>query len=173
MDFITKLPISSGYNSILSVTDQGSSKAAIFLPCKEQIDALGVVRIYAKHVFPHYGIPKRVISDRDPRFTAYFAKELCQIVGTEQNISTAYHPQTNGQSERSNQWVEQYLQIYTNGTQSDWSDWLPIAQYTHNAWPNETTQKTLFELIMGFTPRAHQATQSHSHPMLEERSAHI
>ena len=77
MDFITKLPTSNEYDTILSITDQGSSKAAVFLPCKEQIDALGVTRIYTKHVFPHYGIPKRVISDRDPRFTAHFAKELC------------------------------------------------------------------------------------------------
>ena len=57
MDFITKLPTSDDYDSILFITDQGSSKAAIFLPCKEQIDTLGVACIYAKHVFPHYGIP--------------------------------------------------------------------------------------------------------------------
>jgi hypothetical protein len=64
---------------------------------------------------------------------AHFTKELCRILDVKQNISSAYHPQTDGQSERSNQWVEQFLHIYANGTQSDWSDWLPIAQYTHNA----------------------------------------
>ena len=67
------------------------------------------------------------------RFTAKFTKELCQILQIQQNISTAYHLQTDGQSERTNQWVEQFLRIYTNGAQTDWSDWLPIAQYTHNA----------------------------------------
>ena len=91
----------------------------------------------------------------------------------QQNISSAYHPQTDGQSERTNQWVEQFLRIYTNGTQTDWSNWLPIAQYTHNAWPSDTTKKTPFELIMGFTPRAHQALQTHEVPKLTERSAHI
>jgi hypothetical protein len=60
-----------------------------------------------------------------------------------------------------------------NGTQSDWSDWLPIAQYTHNTWPSDTTGKTPFELIMGFTPRAHQALRTHEVPALGERSAHI
>jgi hypothetical protein len=63
MDFIVKLPISHGYDSILSITDQGASKATIFLPCTEQIDALGVAKLYAQHIFPHYGIPKRMITD--------------------------------------------------------------------------------------------------------------
>ena len=78
-----------------------------------------------------------------------------------------------GQSERTNQWVEQFLRIYTNGSQTDWSNWLPIAQYTHNAWPSDTTKKTPFELVMGFTPRAHQALRTHEVPELAERSAHI
>jgi hypothetical protein len=77
LDFIVKLPTSHGYDSILSITDQGASKATIFLPCSEQIDAIGVARLYAQHMFPHYGIPKRVISDRDTRFTAKFTRELC------------------------------------------------------------------------------------------------
>ena len=173
LDFITKLPKSSNNDTILSITDQGCSKATIFLPCTETIDAEGTARIYAQHVFPHYGIPKWVISDRDTQFTAKFTSELCRMLGIKQNISTAYHLQTDGQSEWSNQWVEQYLQIYTNGTQDDWSDWLPIAQYTHNAWPSDTTGKTPFELIMGFMPQAHQILHSDLVPNLEEWSAHI
>jgi hypothetical protein len=173
LDFIVKLPISHGYDSILSITDQGASKATFFLPCSEQIDAIGVAKLYAQHVFPHYGIPKRVISDRDTRFTARFTRELCRILDIKQNISTAYHPQTDGQSERSNQWVEQFLRIYANGTQDDWSDWLPIAQYTHNAWTNDTTGKAPFEYIMGYIPRAHQALRTSDVPTLSERSAHI
>jgi hypothetical protein len=173
MDFIVKLPISRGYDSILSITDQGASKATIFLPCTEQIDALGVAKLYAQHVFPHYGVPRRMITDRDTRFTAHFTKELCRILDVKQNISSAYHPQTDGQSERSNQWVEQFLRIYANGAQTDWSDWLPIAQYTHNAWTNDTTGKAPFEYIMGYIPRAHQALRTQDFPTLSERSAHI
>src|SRR6266478_4111957 len=62
-----------------------------------------------------------------------------QKLNIKQNISTAYHPQTDGQSERTNQWLEQYLRIFGNGAQTDWAKWLPLAQYTHNAWPNAAT----------------------------------
>jgi hypothetical protein len=173
LDFITKLPDSHRHDTILSITNQGCSKAALFLPCSEQIDAQGVARLYAQNVFPHFGIPKKVISDRDTRFTAKFTKELCRILQVQQNISSAYHPQTDGQSKHSNQWVEQFLRIYANSAQDDWSDWLPIAQYTHNAWPNSTTRRSPFELIMGFVPRAHQALRTYDIPELAERSAHI
>ena len=81
LDFITKLPKSGNNDTILSITDQGCSKATIFLLCTETIDAEGTTRIYAQHVFPHYGIPKRVISDRDTRFTAKFTNELCRTLG--------------------------------------------------------------------------------------------
>ena len=68
LDFVTKLPISEGFNSILTITDHDCSKASIFIPCNEQITAEETAALYAKHVVPHYGIPTRVISDRDPHF---------------------------------------------------------------------------------------------------------
>jgi transposase InsO family protein len=102
-------------------------------------------------VFPHYGAPKKVISDRDTRFTAQFSLKLCRGLGIERNISTAYHPQTDGQLERTNQWLEQYLQIYSNYQQDDWARWLLLAQSVHNAWPSSTMEKTLFNLVMGHT----------------------
>jgi hypothetical protein len=173
MDFITKLPISKGNDTILTITNQGCSKATLFLPCQEKIDAEGIAKLYADRVFPHFGIPKKVITNRNTRFTAKFTNELCQILQIQQNISSAYHSQTDGQSERSNQWLEQFLWIYTNGAQDNWSDWLPIAQYTHNAWPNSTTKKSPFELIMGFIPRAHQALWTHKVLKLAERSTYI
>ena len=70
LDFITKLPRSEEYDTILTITDQGCSKATLFLPCDKQIDALGVARLYAQQVFPHFSIPKKVISDHDTRFMA-------------------------------------------------------------------------------------------------------
>jgi transposase InsO family protein len=81
----------------------------VFLPCQKTIDAIGVASLYAERIFPFYGIPRRVILDRDPQFTAQFTKELCKQLKIDQNLSTAYHPQTDGQSERANQRVEQYL----------------------------------------------------------------
>ena len=112
MDLITNLPVSRGYDSILTIVDQGCTKAAVFLPCHKTINTVGVASLYAQRVFPFYGVPRRIISDRDPRFTAQFVKELCRVLNISQNLSTTYHPQMDGQSERANQRVEQYLRIY-------------------------------------------------------------
>ena len=114
INLIVKLLTSQGYDSILMVTDQGCSKVAIMIPCREATDAKGMAQLYGKNVFPHYGIPRSIISDRNTRFASTFIKELCQCMGIQQNISMAYHPQTDGQSERTNQWLEQYLRIFVN-----------------------------------------------------------
>jgi RNase H-like domain found in reverse transcriptase/Integrase zinc binding domain len=168
-DLITDLPVSEGYNAILTIVDHGCSKAAIFLPCAKTIDALGVARLYAERVFPFYGVPQRVISDRDPRFTATIMKELCEMLGISQNISTAFHPQTDGQSERANQRVEQYLRIYGNTEQNDWAQLLPLAQFVHNTWTNETTGRTPYELLIGHTPTIHATDHQTKIPALDER----
>ena len=154
LDFIVKLPHSDTYDTILTITDT-FSKVSIFIPCNETTDTERTALLYATYVLPHYGLPSQVISDRDPRFTSAFTKELCRLLQIEQNISTAYHPQTDGQSERTNQWLEQYLHIFSNFHQTDWACWLPLAQYTHNSWPSTTTKKAPFELIMGHIPRVH------------------
>jgi Integrase zinc binding domain len=99
IDLITDLPLSDGSNSILTIMDHDCSKAAIFLPCTKEISTEGVIDLYAKHVFPHYGIPQRIISNRDPHFVSNLAQGICEKLGISQNISTAYHPQTDGQSE--------------------------------------------------------------------------
>ena len=103
LDLITDLPISQGYDSILTVIDHGCSKAAIFLPCHKMIDATEVAVLYSAQIFPFYGVPRQIISDRDPWFTAQFIQQLCTILGISRNLSMAYHPQTDGQSERANQ----------------------------------------------------------------------
>ena len=107
IDFITKLPPSGGYDTILTITDTDCTKASMFLPCKEAIDSEGVAQLYLTHVLPHYSLPKKIISDQDPQFTSHFGKELCRLLDICQNISTAYHPQTDGASERANQSLEQ------------------------------------------------------------------
>ena len=99
LDFITKLPESQGYDSILTITNHDCTKAAIFIPCNEEINAEGMAALYVKHVFIHFGLPRKIISNRDPHFASKFTQELCKMVGIEQNISTAYHPRTDGQSE--------------------------------------------------------------------------
>jgi Integrase zinc binding domain len=119
LDFVTKLPVSEGFDSILTVMDHDCSKAAILIPCNESITAEGMAELYARHIVPHYGIPTRVISDRDPCFRAAFTKGLCKVFNISQNISSANHPQTDGQSEQTNQGMEQYLQTVTNKDQHD------------------------------------------------------
>lgn len=85
-----------------------------------------------------------IIPDRDPRFTATFTRELCRILQVEQNNSTAYHPQTNSQSERTNQRLEQYLCIFIDYHQNNWDQWLPLAQYTLNALPKRNHKEGSF-----------------------------
>jgi len=157
----TKLDTKSeGFDTILMITDHDCSKAAIFTLCNETIDAAGVAKLYATYVFPHYGLPKKVISDRDPCFASNFCREMCSLLGIKQNISSAYHPQTDGQSKRTNQSLEQYLRLYCGTHQKDWVAWLPLAQYTRNSWPNASTKKSPYELILGYTPLVHQPNQT-------------
>ena len=158
MDFIVKLPLSDSYDTILTITDT-FSKASIFIPCNETINAEQTAKLYATYVLPHYGLPHRIISDRDPRFTSMFSRELCRALGITQNITTAYHPQTDGQSEQTNQRLEQYLRIFIDYHQQTWASLLPLAQYTLNSWPNAMTKKAPFELILGYVPKIHQSVR--------------
>jgi Integrase zinc binding domain len=99
MDLIVDLPESGGYDSILTVTDHNCTKAVIFLPCQMTIDGPGLAALYAQHIFPHYGLPRKVISDRDTHLTSDFTRELCRLLEVTQNISMVYYPQTDSQSE--------------------------------------------------------------------------
>jgi hypothetical protein len=107
--------------------------------------------------------------NRDPHFTSSFFRELCRVTGAVQNLSTAYRPQTDGQSERTNQCLEQYIRIFTVFKQDNWADLLALAQYVLNSWPNATTKKAPYELLLGYIPCIHQTVQISNNPGLEER----
>ena len=92
MDFIMKLPESAGYDSILTITDHDCTKMLIAIPCRETIMAEGVAELFLRQIFPRFGLPSKIISDRDPRFISKFMKELCHLMGITQNVSMAYHP---------------------------------------------------------------------------------
>jgi hypothetical protein len=104
---------------------------------------------------------------------ATIIQELFHILSITHNHSTAYHPQTDGQLEHANQKLEQYIQIFTDYYQKNWRQLLPLAQYTLNSWPNATTKKAPFELIMGHIPRMHQPTCTTSSPTLNDRLTSI
>jgi len=173
MDFITKLPLSGGYDTILTITNTDCSKASVFIPCNETIDSEGVALLYLNNVIPHYGIPHKIILDRDVRFVSKFSTELCRILNIHQNISTAYHPQTDRASERTNQTLEQYLRVFCGTQQNNWHAWLPLAQYTKNSWPSATTKKIPFDLLIGYTPQIHQPTRKTDIPSLEQQLSAI
>jgi len=113
MDLITGLPLRNGKDAILTIVDHGCSRAAVFLPCATNIMGPGIAQLYLEHIYQWFGLPKKMISDRDPRFTSHFGKALLSRLGITQNLSTAFHPQTDGLSERKNQWIEQYLWLIT------------------------------------------------------------
>ena len=99
MDLITDLPKLQGFDAVLTVIDHRCSKAAKFIPCNTMITGQEVVALYLQHLVPWFGIPRKVISDRDLRFVSHFTKELCRLLHIQQNVSTAFHPQTDGASE--------------------------------------------------------------------------
>jgi hypothetical protein len=96
-------------------------------------------------------------------------QEVCRITGIERNPSTAYHPRTDGQSERSNQWVETAIRFISDHHQTNWAPYLPIAQFAHNNWPSETTRKSPFFLLMGYHPRADWISSSSPLPQVTLR----
>ena len=119
-----------------------------------EITSQGVAKIFRDEIFKLHGIPHKVISDRGPQFISSFMKELYSQLQIEGNPSTAYHPETNGQTERVNAWVEQYLQIYVNHRQTDWSEWLSIAKFAHNQTTSSATNFSPFILNYGQQPRS-------------------
>src|SRR5712664_4287702 len=152
LDLITQLPRNGVHDAILTIVDHGCTRAAIFLPCATTITGEGIARLYLENVYQWFRLPTKVISDRDPRFTSHFAKALCARLHIQQNVSTAFHPQTDGLSERKNQWVEQFLRFVTSAQQDDWSDWLPIATAVHNNRTNVTTGVAPSEALIRFIP---------------------
>jgi transposase InsO family protein len=152
IDLIVKLPESNGYDSIAVIVDH-LSKAIWVLPCTEHISAKGIARLYRNHVWKDYGLPEIVISDRGQIFVGHFMRDLLKLLGIKSNASTAYHPQTDGQTERVNREVEQYLRVFTNFMQDDWSDWLAMAEFSYNNKVHTTTDFTPFYTMLGFHPR--------------------
>ena len=118
VDFITKLPVSKGHDSILVVCDR-FSKIFHFVAMTEKTTAEGLVKLFRYNVWKLHRLPKSMISDRGPQFAAGLMKELNKMLGIETKLSTAYYPETDGQMERTNQELEQYLRMYVNHRQNN------------------------------------------------------
>ena len=151
VDFIGPLPESQGYNAIMVVVDR-FTKGAHFIPTTIEITSLGTAKEFRDHVFVHHGLPRKIISDRGTQFVSAFMTDLFKLLGMAANRSTAYHPQTDGQTERVNQEIEQYLRIFINHRQTNWADWLPMAQFSYNDKIHSSTHYSPFYLNHGHHP---------------------
>ena len=153
MDFITGLPKSGGYTQIWVVVDR-LSKMAHFIPMVTgaKSPAKDLATTFAREIWRLHGLPSDIVSDRGSVFISGFWKELMEHLGIELNMSTAFHPQTDGQTERVNQVLETYLRHYANFQQDDWVDLLPLAEHAYNTATSETTKVSPFFANYGFNP---------------------
>ncbi|CEP07157.1 hypothetical protein [Parasitella parasitica] len=153
MDFIVKLPRSKGFDSIFVVVDR-LTKMAHFIPCNESMPAKELASLFINNIFKLHGLPTSIVSDRGSLFTAKFWKNLLQNLQIQANMSTAFRPETDGQTERTNSTLEQYLRMYCNYQQTDWSQLLPIAEFSYNNHCQSSTKYSPFYFNYGYHPKA-------------------
>ena len=151
-DLITDLPPSSGFDSLLVMVDHGLTKGVILCPTKKTATAKGIATLFFHKVYTHFGLYEKIISDRGPQFASAFTKELGKFLRYTLALSTAYHPQTDGKTERVNQEVETYLRIYCGNNPTLWADSISHAEFAHNHRPHSVTGKSPFYLMMGYEP---------------------
>jgi len=151
-DFITKLPLAQGYDSILVVVDQ-LTKIVHFIPTTEKTSAKGLARLFRDNVWKLHGLPKSIISDRGPQFVAGLMRELNKMLGIRSKLLTAFHPQTDRQTERVNQELEQYLRMFIDHRQEQWPEWLGIAEFAYNNKAHSSTKTLPFKANYGQDPR--------------------
>ena len=154
VDFITKLLVVAGKDTILVVCDR-LSKMIHFVTTMEGTSAEGLARLFRDNVWKLHGLPESVVLDRGPQFAAELTKELNQMLGIKTKLLTAFHPQTDGQMERMNQELEQYLRLSIEHRPRDWPEWLAAAEFVVNNKVHMTTKVSPFmanygkELRMG------------------------
>ena len=151
MDFIEQLPPSSTFTSILVVVDR-FSKQAIFIPTFDTITSHDLARLFVIHVFSKHGAPAHVTSDRGSEFVSHFFRSLGQALDMKLHFTSGHHPEGDGQTERVNQTLEQYLRMYCNYQQDNWADLLPLAEFAYNNAPNAATGVSPFFANKGYHP---------------------
>ncbi|MBW0562326.1 hypothetical protein O181_102041 [Austropuccinia psidii MF-1] len=147
MDFITQLPLSNSFDSIPVIVDR-FSKMVVFIPTMSSITSLYFSHLFIKNIFSKLFLPSSIVSDRGPLFVSSFWTNLFQQLKISRDLSTAYHLETDGQTERVNQILEQYLCMYFSYHQDDWNTWLPLAEFDYNNSDHSSTKKSPFSLFM-------------------------
>lgn len=151
MDFIIDLPVSEGYDAVLVAVDK-LTKFGFFVPCHGNIDSKGTAELFFKHVVCFAGLPYQIITDRDSRWAFSFWKEVCEQMKTKRSLTTAYHPQADGQTEVLNQYLEIAVRAYINDSKSNWSRILPHLQFSYNTTPHTATRYSPAYLVFGYEP---------------------
>ncbi|KAJ0810336.1 putative nucleotidyltransferase, Ribonuclease H [Helianthus annuus] len=149
MDFITKLPrTTAGHDSIWVVVDR-LTKSAHFLPIREDFKVEKLAKVYMKEIICRHGTPIDIISDRDARFTSRLWETFQSAMGTKLNLSTAFHPQTDGQTERTIQTLEDMLRSCVIDFGGNWDSYLPLAEFSYNNSYHTSIQMAPFEALYG------------------------
>src|SRR3954464_4748535 len=149
MDFITELPRTrSGYDSIWVVVDR-LTKVAHFIPVKKTYTSAKLAKIYMNRIVCLHGVPKSIVSDRGTQFTSHFWKQLHESLGTRLEFSTAFHPQTDGQTERVNHILEDMLRARALDYLSSWDDNFPYAEFSYNNSYQASIEMATFEALYG------------------------
>jgi transposase InsO family protein len=151
VDFVVELPECRTRSSVMVVTCR-LSKMVHFVSCPD-LETPTVARLFLKHVWKHHGLPDSIVSDRGTQFISAFWDELTRQLKIDARLSTAYHPETDGQTERTNAVMEQYLRAYVSYMQDDWINWLPMAEFTFNNTESATTKVSPFLANSGQHPR--------------------
>jgi transposase InsO family protein len=151
MDIVGPLPESNGYDALFVVVDY-YSKAIKLEPITIEATAQDIAKVLRQQVFCDHGLPKVMVHDRDTKFVSQWATELNRLLGIKQNPSTAYHPETDGQTERVNQEIEKYLRAFVSYQQDDWTEWLDLAEFVYNDRTHSTTQQSPFYVMHGQHP---------------------
>ncbi|MBW0585338.1 hypothetical protein O181_125053 [Austropuccinia psidii MF-1] len=152
MDFITQLPLSNSFDSILVIVDR-FSKMAVFIPTMSSITSLDVAHLLIKNILSKNGLPSRIFSNRVSLFAPSFWTNPSQKLKNSRDLSTAYHPETDKQTERVDQILEYYLWLYVSYNQDDWNTWPPLPEFAYNNSDHSSTKQSLFFTVYGRDPQ--------------------
>ncbi|QRW25683.1 Retrotransposable element Tf2 protein [Rhizoctonia solani] len=150
-NMIVDLPKDGNSDSILVIVDS-FTKYVILVECSKKLKAPELADLFLRHVWKRYGMPEKTVSDRGRVFNNKFLKALYQRLGIDPHFSSAYHPQSDGQTERVNPTVEHFLRAYSGVNQKDWVKWLPMAEFAYNNAVHSSTGKSLFKALYGWEP---------------------
>lgn len=151
MDFIPELPKSCGYDNCFVIVDK-LTKYGLFIPTTTDISAEDTAKLFFHHVVAHYGLPRQVISDRDPRWSANFWEQLCKHMDIRRALTTSHHPQADGQTEILNQGLEIALRVYVSASRDDWSEHLDALMLSYNTSTHTATGYSPAYLLRGYLP---------------------